>query len=70
MTTSAGDAMTDRLTCHDMEILCRQRAVLESADSAKWLAEAERWRAREHEKATADFHDPEEGRLRAWPSPS
>jgi hypothetical protein len=33
--------MTDRLTCHDMEMLCRRRSVLESADRAKWLAEAE-----------------------------
>jgi hypothetical protein len=62
--------MTDRLTCHDMEMLCRQRAVLESADSGKWLAEAERWRARAHEKATTDFQDTEKGRLRPWPSPS
>ena len=50
--------MTDRLTCHDMEMLCRQRAVLESAARAKWLAEAERWRALlAHQKATADFQD-------------
>jgi hypothetical protein len=61
--------MTDRLTCHDMEMLCRQRAVLESADSVKWLAEAERWRVRAHEKAMADFQK-EEGKLRPWPSPS
>jgi hypothetical protein len=52
-----------------MEMLCRQRAVLESADSVKWLAEAEQWRVRAHEKATADFQK-EEGKLRPWPSPS
>lgn len=62
--------MTDRLTCHDMEMLCRQRAVLDSADRDKWLAEAERWRARAHEKAATDFQDTEKGRLRPWPSPS
>jgi len=62
--------MTDRLTCHDMEMLCRQRAVLDSADRDKWLAEAERWRTRAHQIATIDFQDAEKGRLRPWPSPS
>jgi hypothetical protein len=64
--------MTDRLTCHDMEMLCRQRAVLESADRGKWLAEAERWRASAHQKATADFQtmSEEHPSLHAWPSPS
>jgi hypothetical protein len=63
-------AMTDRLTCYDMEMLCRHRAVLENANSAKWLAEAERWRTMAHQKATADFHNEELGKLRPWPSPS
>jgi hypothetical protein len=34
------------------------------------VAEAERWRALAHEKATADFQSTEPGRMRPWPSPS
>jgi hypothetical protein len=53
-----------------MEMLCRHRAVLESANREKWLAEAERWRAAARDKATSDFQNEEHGRLRLWPSPS
>ena len=64
--------MTDRLTCHDMEMLCRRRAVLESADRAKWLAEAERWRALAYQEAASQFQgigENVEGQKRPWPSP-
>lgn len=61
--------MTDRLTYHDMEMLCRQRAVLEGADRAKWLAEAELWRELAHQKAVTDFQEPKEKGLKRWPSP-
>jgi hypothetical protein len=47
--------MTDRITCHDMEMLCRRRSVLESADRVKWLAEAERWRVLAYQKTVANF---------------
>jgi hypothetical protein len=48
-------AMTDRHTCHDMEMLCRQRAVLKSANAEKWLAEAERWRRVAYKEAADQF---------------
>ena len=66
--------MTDRLTCHDMEMLCRQRAVLEGVDRVKWLDEAERWRALAYDEAATQFQKPAEQKdglpeKRAWPSP-
>jgi hypothetical protein len=47
--------MTDRLTYHDMEMLCRQRAVLEGSNSAKWVVQAERWRELAHQEITSRF---------------
>lgn len=35
--------MDDLLNCHSMELLCRQRAIADPAQSWKWLARAERW---------------------------
>jgi hypothetical protein len=32
-----------QMSCRDMELLCRQRAVFDFEHSWKWLAEAERW---------------------------
>ena len=62
--------MPDRLTSHDMEMLCRQRAVLDIANSAKWLAEAERWRKVAHDDAAKIFHGQiAGGEKRPWPSP-
>lgn len=62
--------MTDQLTCHDMEMLCRQRAVLESSNSKTWLAEAERWRALAHQESASHFQSKDvEGEKRPWPSP-
>jgi hypothetical protein len=48
--------MTDRLTCHEMEVLCRQRAVLESSNGEQWLARAEGWRGIAYQQTAAQFH--------------
>lgn len=47
--------MTDRLTCHDMEMLCRKRALLQSSNREKWLEEAERWRELAYQAAASGF---------------
>jgi hypothetical protein len=36
-------AMKQRMSCRDMELLYRQRAVFDCEHSWKWLGEAERW---------------------------
>ena len=36
--------MDDLLNCHAMELLCRQRALVDPKYSWKWLARAERWK--------------------------
>jgi hypothetical protein len=61
--------MTDRLTCFDMEMFCRHRAVLDSADRGKWLKEAERWRSFAHQQTAAEFQQMQpSGRMWSWPS--
>ena len=35
--------MKQQMSCRDMELLYRQRAVFDSEHSWKWLGEAERW---------------------------
>jgi hypothetical protein len=47
--------MDDLLNCHAMELLCRQRALVDPKHSWKWLARAERWKTRGHRKITSRF---------------
>jgi hypothetical protein len=35
--------MKQQMSCRDMELLCRQRAVFDCERRSKWLGEAERW---------------------------
>jgi hypothetical protein len=39
-----------------MEMLCRQRAVLECSNGEKWLARAEGWRELAYQETAARFH--------------
>jgi hypothetical protein len=43
------------LSCRDMELLCRQRALADPAHSWKWLARAERWETLGHRKIASRF---------------
>ena len=36
--------VNDRVSCREMELLCRHRAALDPRRSWKWLGEADRWR--------------------------
>src|SRR5260370_34341746 len=36
--------MNDRVSCREMELLCRHRAALDPRHNWKWLGEADRWR--------------------------
>ena len=47
--------MNDRLGCHDMEMLCRQRAKVDPKHDWKWLGEADRWRELEHREIAWRF---------------
>lgn len=47
--------MNDRLGCHDMEMLCRQRAKIDPKHNWKWLGEAHRWRVLEHRENAWQF---------------
>ena len=47
--------MDDLLNCHAMELLCRQRALVDPKYSWKWLARAERWKTLGHRKITSRF---------------
>jgi hypothetical protein len=43
--------MDKRLSCHDMEMICRQRAVFDVENHWRWLSEAERWKSLGKEEA-------------------
>ena len=45
--------MEDLTNCHAMEVLCRQRALVDPEHSWKWLARAERWRNLGRRKITS-----------------
>jgi hypothetical protein len=47
--------MDDLLNCHAMELLCRQRALVDPKYSWKWLARAGRWKTLGHRKITSRF---------------
>jgi len=47
--------MNDRLRCHDMEMLCRQRANVDAKHNWKWLGEADRWRELGHREIAWRF---------------
>jgi hypothetical protein len=47
--------MNDRLGCHDMEMLCRQRAKVDLKHNWKWLGEADRWRELGHNEIAWRF---------------
>jgi hypothetical protein len=47
--------MNDRLGCHDMEMLCRQRAKVDPKHNWKWLGEADKWRELEHREIAWRF---------------
>jgi hypothetical protein len=47
--------MDDLLNCHAMELLCRQRALVDPKYSWKWLARAQRWKTLGHRKITSRF---------------
>ena len=47
--------MNDRLGCHDMEMLCRQRAKVDPKHNGKWLGEADKWRELEHREIAWRF---------------
>jgi hypothetical protein len=47
--------MNDRLGCHDMEMLCRQRAKVDLKHNWKWLGEADRWRQLGHNEIAWRF---------------
>src|SRR6202521_3327349 len=47
--------MNDRLDCHDMEMLCRQRAKVDPKHNWKWLEEADKWRELEHREIAWRF---------------
>jgi|NGEPerStandDraft_6_1074524.scaffolds.fasta_scaffold78553_2 hypothetical protein len=48
--------MDDLLNCRAMELLCRQRAIIDPEHSWKWLARAERWKNLGHRKITSRFN--------------
>ena len=48
--------MNDQLGCHDMEMLCRQRAKVDLKHNWKWLGEADRWRQLGHNEIAWRFH--------------
>ena len=48
--------MNDPIGCRDMELLCRQRAMIDIQHSWKWLGEAERWKDLAHREAASRFH--------------
>jgi hypothetical protein len=47
--------MDDLPKCHAMELLCRQRALVDPEHSWKWLARAERWKNLGHREITSRF---------------
>jgi hypothetical protein len=47
--------MDDLINCHAMELLCRQRALVDPEHSWKWLARSERWKNLGHRKITSRF---------------
>jgi hypothetical protein len=47
--------MNDLIGCRDMELLCRQRAVVDRAHSWKWIGEAERWKDLAHGEIASRF---------------
>ena len=47
--------MDDLLNYRGMELLCRQRAIVEPEHTWKWLGQAERWRNLGHRKITSRF---------------
>ena len=59
--------MNDPIGCRDMELLCRQRATLDTQHSWKWLGEAERWKDLAHREAAARFHAEHAGPMTVGP---
>jgi hypothetical protein len=53
--------MNDPIGCRDMELLCRQRATLNTQHSWKWLGEAERWKDLSHRETAFRFHEEHPG---------
>ena len=59
--------MNDRLGCHDMEMLCRQRAKVDSKHNWKWLGEADRWRELGHNQIAWRFQQRNMQHMHAGP---
>jgi hypothetical protein len=47
--------MKQRMSCRDMELLYRQRAVFDSEQSWRWLGAAERWSHLAQKEAASRF---------------
>ena len=60
--------MNDPIGCRDMELLCRQRATLNTQHSLKWLGEAERWKDLAHREAASRFHAEHPGPMTMGPN--
>jgi hypothetical protein len=61
--------MNDRLGCHDMEMLCRQRAKVDLKHNWKWLGEADRWRELGHNEIAWRFQQRNMQQMHAGPMP-
>lgn len=60
--------MNDLIGCRDMELLCRQRAMLDTQHGWKWLGEAERWRDIAHRETTSRFQAMHPGPMAMGPN--
>jgi hypothetical protein len=45
------------LGCREIEVLCRQRAISDRANSWKWLGEADRWSDLAHREIASRFQN-------------
>jgi hypothetical protein len=59
--------MNDQLICHDMEMLCRQRAKVDLKHNWKWLGEADRWRQLGHNEIAWRFQQRNMQQMHAGP---
>jgi hypothetical protein len=60
--------MNDLIGCRDLELLCRQRAKVDTQHSWKWLGEAERWRDIAHREAVFRFRGEHPGPMAMGPN--
>ena len=60
--------VNNQVGCHDMELLYRRRAALDTQHSWKWLGEAERWKDLAHRETASRFHAEHAGPMTMGPN--